>query len=133
MAVTRIPALLVVVIAIGVAAGCSVSFYIYQPRTSQLQDKITSLETQLTELQSSLSEAQDMIALLETQLAELVAEDLTQLYDNVTRLTTDSASEGIIGWSPDGSKMFFQQGGHICVMNADGTNMKRLAEGVGLA
>jgi len=60
-------------------------------------------------------------------------EDLTRLYENVTRLTTDPANDGSPVWSPDGSKIFFRQGDYICVMNSDGSKMKRLAEGKALA
>lgn len=69
-------------------------------------------------------------------------EDLTQRYENVTRLTTDPANDGSPVWSPDGSKILFKRshstydgrirhylGGYICVMDSDGRNMKNLTEG----
>lgn len=56
-------------------------------------------------------------------------EDLTEHYENVTRLTTDPANDESPVWSPDGSKIFFQQDAYICVMNSDGGDAERLAEG----
>jgi len=69
-------------------------------------------------------------------------EDLTQRYENVTRLTTDPANDRNPVWSPDGSKILFKRshstydgrirhylGGYICVMDSDGRNMKNLTEG----
>lgn len=69
-------------------------------------------------------------------------EDLTQRYENVTRLTTDPANDWNPVWSPDGSKILFKRshytydgkicyylGGYICVMDSDGRNMKSLIEG----
>jgi len=69
-------------------------------------------------------------------------EDLTQRYENVTRLTTDPANDSNPVWSPDGSKILFKRshstydgrirhylGGYICVMDSDGRNMKNLTEG----
>ncbi len=69
-------------------------------------------------------------------------EDLTQRYENVTRLTTDPANDRNPVWSPDGSKLLFKRshstydgrirhylGGYICVMDSDGRNVKNLTEG----
>lgn len=55
--------------------------------------------------------------------------DLSQRYD-VTRLTTGSAGDDAPVWSPDGSKIFFESGSHICVMDPDGGNVKTLTMGV---
>lgn len=72
-------------------------------------------------------------------------EDLTQRYDYLTRLTHSGDNGGTV-WSPDGSKIFFirsdiffQNSGvergksYIYVMNSDGSNQKKLAEGMGIA
>ena len=54
--------------------------------------------------------------------------DLTYRYD-VTRLTTDSAGNVDPVWSRDGSKIFFESSPHICVMDPDGGNVKKLTRG----
>lgn len=51
----------------------------------------------------------------------------------VTRLTTDSADERDPMWNNDGNKIFFRQDDYICVVNSDGSNLKKLAEGRNLA
>ena len=43
-----------------------------------------------------------------------------------TRLTADPQVEADAQWSPDGSKIAFRSGREISVMNADGTNVRRL-------
>jgi dipeptidyl aminopeptidase/acylaminoacyl peptidase len=55
-------------------------------------------------------------------------EDLTQHY-NVTRLTTSPADDRNLVWSPDGNKIFFKSDSYICVMDSDGSNVTKLAEG----
>ncbi len=44
-----------------------------------------------------------------------------------TRLTRDRQREADAQWSPDGSRIAFRAGGGIRVMNADGTDVRRLA------
>lgn len=41
-------------------------------------------------------------------------------------LTSDSANEDHPSWSPDGSRIVFERGSALYVMNADGTNVQRL-------
>lgn len=55
-------------------------------------------------------------------------DDLTQHY-NVTRLTTSPADGRNPIWSPDVSKIYFKSGSYICVMDSDGSNVTKLAEG----
>jgi len=55
-------------------------------------------------------------------------DDLTQHY-NVTRLTTSPADDRNPIWSPDVSKIYFKSGSYICVMDSDGSNVTKLAEG----
>jgi len=55
-------------------------------------------------------------------------EDLTQHY-NVTRLTTSPADDRNLVWSPDRNKIFFKSDSYICVMDSDGSNVTKLAEG----
>lgn len=55
-------------------------------------------------------------------------DDLTQHY-NVTRLTTSPADDRNPIWSPDVSKIYFKSGPYICVMDSDGSNVTKLAEG----
>jgi Tol biopolymer transport system component len=54
---------------------------------------------------------------------------------NITRLTTDPATDGFPDWSPDGSKIAFRRivGGtsQIFVMNANGTGVGQLTTGRG--
>jgi len=44
----------------------------------------------------------------------------------VTNLTHGLGSENGLAWSPDGKKITFSPGTHLYVINADGTNKKRL-------
>lgn len=66
-------------------------------------------------------------------------EDLTQQYDYLTRLTNSGDNYGGSVWSPDGSKIFFKHSSvedvnkYIYVMNPDGSNQTKLAEGGGIA
>ena len=46
----------------------------------------------------------------------------------VTRLTNDPALDGYPAWSP-GSKIVFQCGNLVCVINADGSGLTTLREG----
>ena len=66
--------------------------------------------------------------------------DLTNLSENITRLTTNPGPDGNPVWSVDGKKIFFvsmpdlglgRYGPecYICVMDADGSNLTRLANG----
>ena len=66
--------------------------------------------------------------------------DLTNLSENITRLTTNSGPDGNPVWSADGKKIFFVSRPdlglgrygpecYICVMDADGSNLTRLANG----
>lgn len=55
-------------------------------------------------------------------------DDLTQHY-NVTRLTTSPADGRNPIWSPDVRKIYFKSGSYICVMDSDGSNVTKLAEG----
>lgn len=72
-------------------------------------------------------------------------EDLTQQYENIIRLTHSQDNYRTI-WSPDGSKIFFLRSdisfqnssvergkSYIYVMDSDGGNQKRLAEGMDIA
>lgn len=67
-------------------------------------------------------------------------EDLTNLSENITRLTTNPGQDKNPVWSVDGKKIFFvsmpdvgpERYGpdrYICVMDADGSNLTRLANG----
>nr|QNO45756.1 Tol-Pal system protein TolB [Methanosarcinales archaeon ANME-2c ERB4] len=67
-------------------------------------------------------------------------EDLTNLSENITRLTTNPGPDKNPVWSADGKKIFFvsmpdiglgRYGPecYICVMDADGSNLTRLANG----
>jgi Tol biopolymer transport system component len=64
-------------------------------------------------------------------------EDLTQRYDYVTRLTHSENNYGNSVWSPDGSNIFFQiiegDNTYIYVMNSNGSNQKKLAQGRNIA
>jgi len=72
-------------------------------------------------------------------------EDLTQQYENIIRLTHSQDNYRTV-WSPDGSKIFFLRSdisflnssvergkSYIYVMDSDGSNQKRLAEGMDIA
>ncbi|MFH1228139.1 MAG: hypothetical protein V1701_09595 [Planctomycetota bacterium] len=48
---------------------------------------------------------------------------------NIVRLTGNNTSDGRPAWNPDGSKIFFVAGKDICIMDADGQNQIKLAEG----
>ncbi len=67
-------------------------------------------------------------------------EDLTNLSENITKLTTNPGPDKNPVWSADGKKIFFvsmpdigiERYGpecYICVMDADGNNLTRLANG----
>nr|QNO47341.1 Tol-Pal system protein TolB [Methanosarcinales archaeon ANME-2c ERB4] len=66
--------------------------------------------------------------------------DLTNLSENITRLTTNPGPDGNPVWSVDGKRIFFESRPdigvgrygpecYICVMNVDGSNLTRLANG----
>jgi Tol biopolymer transport system component len=66
--------------------------------------------------------------------------DLTNLSENITRLTTNPGPDGNPVWSADGKRIFFESRPdigvsrygpecYICVMDADGSNLTRLANG----
>ena len=66
--------------------------------------------------------------------------DLTNLSENITRLTTNPGPDGNPVWSADGKKIFFESRPdigvgrygpecYICVMDVDGSNLTRLANG----
>ena len=66
--------------------------------------------------------------------------DLTNLSENTTRLTTNPGPDENPVWSADGKKIFFESRPdigvsrygpecYICVMDADGSNLTRLANG----
>ena len=72
-------------------------------------------------------------------------EDLTQQYENIIRLTHSQDNYHTV-WSPDGSKIFFLRSNisfqnstvergisYIYVMDSDGSNQKRLVEGMDIA
>ena len=52
---------------------------------------------------------------------------------NINRLTDGTAMDSCPTWSPDGTKIAFERHNDTYVMNADGTNLVRLAEGGDLA
>ena len=67
-------------------------------------------------------------------------EDLTNLSESITRLTTNPGPDENPVWSADGKKIFFESRPdigvsrygpecYICVMDADGSNLTRLANG----
>ena len=66
--------------------------------------------------------------------------DLTNLSENITRLTTNPGPDGNPVWSVDGKRIFFESRPdigvgrygpecYICVMDVDGSNLTRLANG----
>ena len=137
---TQLVIVAILCLLMGMVGGYGLGYAFYQPKIERYEQQVSDLTSRISALEANYSTLFDEYLALNQSYHELLSvpfcmplENLTQRYENVIRLTTDPANDWIIEWSPDSSKMFFEQAGHICVMDSDGSDVRMLAEGTSLA